>query len=266
MGRALAAAFGGSVSVVTVVAAVGIAVVTSTPAPVAATGGAAHPVATPAPTASVAAAQTLDTHFAQGLATSLKQGIAELQSYAVAPKPKAAPAVFNADAMAAGFADGAYRFTASIVGFADLSTLGSVVNGTVSDPTHFTLEFPESTTITKYVRDNTTAFAWIEGHRLTLAADKSGVFGTISPEDLLPGKLWTMAVAQWADTLKPDSVLGEYSAPSAALTAKARTGGYAAQDWTLKARLDESGRLTQLGFAGSSFEVPFGLDITVAYG
>jgi hypothetical protein len=265
VGRALVAALSGSVSVAAVGAVIGIAVVTSSPTAVASTTTRTH-TATPAPQASVVTVNTLDQHFAQGVAKSLSAGVTALQNFAIAPKPTRQPTVFNTAAMDAGLADSSYTFTASITGLADMSTLGSTVTGTVIDPTHFTLEFPQSTTITKYQRDgDKAAFAWVAGHQMLVAPGSGSAFGTISAEDFLPARLWAMAVDQWSSALKPDTTPGDYLAPSATLTATATHGGYAAKDWTLKAHIDESGRLTSVGFAGTSFDAPFELAMTITY-
>jgi hypothetical protein len=267
VGRALLAAFSGSVSVAVVGAVIGLAVTTSTPVPVAATTGRlAVASSAPAPSVSRAAAAGLtDAAFARGIASGLSQGVGALQRYATTTKPASSSVPIDPGATRAGLAKSGYTFTAEIVGLADLGTLGSSVRGAVTDATHFTVEFPDSTSITRYERDGDAAFAWIDGRRLTLAAGAGGMFGTLSPEDFLPATLWSMAVGQWADLLQPGAAAGEYVAPSAALTAKARLDGYGAKDWTLRVRLDQAGRLTALGFAGTSFSSPFGLDVAIAY-
>ena len=166
--------------------------------------------------------------------------------------------------MATGLS-GAYRFVARLAGMSDLSTLGGTVTGVVTDPTHFVLEFPDSTFVTRYTRTGADAVAVVNGLEVQVATG-TGTFASLSPEDMLPARLWDLAVAPWAVSLGPTGQAGAWAAPSDVLIALARVAGYSASDWHLSATTDASGRLTLLSFGGTKGDGTFRLDLGVVYG
>jgi hypothetical protein len=166
--------------------------------------------------------------------------------------------------MAAGFAR-PYRFVAHLSGLPGLMNLGGVAQGVVTDPDHFVLDFPESTFITRYTRDGSSARAVINGETVTVQPGL-GTAGAISPEDMLPGGLWAQTIARWESTLEPDSTAGAYAASSGVLTSDAMKDGLDASRWQLSARTDPSGRLTTLAFSGLSWDQAFALDLVILYG
>lgn len=165
--------------------------------------------------------------------------------------------------MAAGF-EGPYRFVARLSGVPGLTNLGGFVQGTVRDPAHFALDFPESTFVTHYTRDGSTARAVIKGRTVTVEPGLDTA-GTISPEDMLPGGLWAQIIAPWQSTLMPDGATGGYRS-SGLLTDKAQAEGLLAASWRLLARTDGGGRLTSLSFSGRTWGQPFEINLQILYG
>ncbi|MHB8958142.1 MAG: hypothetical protein ACYDAN_00755 [Candidatus Limnocylindrales bacterium] len=184
-------------------------------------------------------------------------------SYSAPQGASASGEPFDPDATVAGFA-GSYRFVAHVRGLPGLTNLGGVVQGVVTDPGHFTLDFPESGFITQYARDGSTARAMINGQALVVQPGEATA-GAISPEAMLPAGLWGQAVALWQGMLRPDGTAGSFAANSGALTSKAKQDGLLASDWQLSARTDGLGRLTTLAFSGRSWGQPFALDLVVLY-
>jgi hypothetical protein len=247
VGRALIAALGGSLTMATAGAIVGIMVLTAPPAPV---NGATGPAeASSAPTPSVVQIQAADPRFLPTVGSAVTAAVTSLQAYAITPEAARGLAPFSTANMHAGFAS-SYTFHAQIAGLNDLSSLGATIDGTVIDPTHFTLDFPESKTISFYERTNDTARIVLGGSEINVHLGDSAGFGTVSPEDFLPERLWTLVADRWASTLTPGTVPGQFASDSAALTAMARKQGYPATAWTMDARLDIAGRLTRLHFSG----------------
>ncbi len=74
---------------------------------------------------------------------------------------------FDPNATVAGFASSC-RFVAHLHGLPGLTHLGGVGRGVVPDPGHFTLDFPESSFITEYAPDGSTARAMINGRALVV--------------------------------------------------------------------------------------------------
>jgi hypothetical protein len=261
MGPGLMALVGAGISATTVGVAIGVAVVTSSPALVASTTPRTVVVARTPAAANGTAPLTVDM-------TKLGPGIAHLAAdvlaTAAAPDPTLSPGVFDTAATADGFATSGYSFTMRITNLPGLTALGAVVRGTVTDATHFILEFPGSPTLTRYERRGDTAFATLSGQVLEVVPGQ-GAFGDLSPEDLMPGSVWSAVVAPWASTLQRTDTPGVYTAPSRALGAAAKRGGYLGKDWQLGAQIDATGRLVQVTYAGTIQDEPFGLDIAVAY-
>lgn len=175
-----------------------------------------------------------------------------------------APGPLDPQALDAGLS-GAYRFVAHLDGLPGLMSLGGVVQGTVSDPQHFALEFPDSSFITRYRRDGALATAIVDGRAVSVTPGV-GTLGDISPEDLLPGGLWAQAIAPWESALVPGAVPGTYTADSGVLVSCAKKLGILASGWQLKASTDSSGRLVSLAFSGAAWDQPFSLDLVVLYG
>jgi hypothetical protein len=146
-----------------------------------------------------------------------------------------------------------------------MMNLGGVVQGAVTDSTHFVLDFPESTFITHYTRDGATARAVIN-RRTVIAQPGLETAGAISPEDMLPGGIWFQVIAPWEGTLRPDSAAGGYAATSGVLTSMAKEQGLLASDWQLSAKTDATGRLTTVAFSGVSWDQAFALDLVILYG
>lgn len=269
MGRALIAALGGSLSLTTVGAFVGVAMLTAPAAQVTAHSSESGP----APKASVVEVQAVDARFMPTVLPALRTAFTELQNYAAKPEAPAQPAVFDTDAMRAGFTSRS-TFTAHITGLGDLSSLGATITGTVIDATHFTLEFPASQTITRYERTGDHAHILIRGQELDLHLSGSAGFGTVSPEDFLPARLWALVAERWASALKPAEGPGDYAAAPEEITKLARKASYPARDWSMTAHLDGAGRLETLHFAGvvtgsaadgSEIVRPLALDISITY-
>ncbi len=179
------------------------------------------------------------------------------------PGPSAKAEPFDRNAAFAGFA-GPYRFVAHLNGLPGMMNLGGVVQGDVTDPSHFVLDFPQSTFITHYTRDGSTARAVIGGQTVVVQPGV-GTAGAISPEAMLPVGLWGQAIALWERTLQPDFTAGSYAADSDFLTGKAREDGLLASNWQLAARTDAARRLTMLAFSGSSWDHAFALDLVILY-
>ncbi len=143
-----------------------------------------------------------------------------------------------------------------------LTHLGGVGRGVVTDPGHFTLDFPESSFIREYAPDGFTARAMINGQALVVQPGEATA-GAISPEAMLPAGLWGQAVALWQGTLQPDGTAGSFAANRGALTSQAKQDGLLASDWQLSARTDGLGLLTTLAFSGRSWDQPFAPDLVV---
>ena len=171
---------------------------------------------------------------------------------------------FDRPAVLAGFV-GPYRFVAHLDGLPGLMNLGAVVQGSVTDPTHFVLDFPDSTFITRYTRDGSSARAVVNGQTVAVQPGP-GTAGAISPEDMLPAQILAQLVAMWETSLQPDTSSGTYVANAATLSGRARTEGILASGWQLSAKTDPSGRLTSLGFSGKSWSQSFAIDLVVLYG
>jgi hypothetical protein len=189
---------------------------------------------------------------------------------ATAPAPSRSPIASSAPtrpldprSLDAGLSGG-YRFVAHLDGLPGLMSLGDVVRGTVSDRDHFTLEFPDSSFITHYSRDGSTASAVVNG-RVVAVTPGVETLGDISPEDLMPAGLWDQTVVPWESTLAASAAPGTYAASSGVLVSEARRLGIVASGWQLSASTDASGRLLTLAFSGSAWDQPFSLDLVVLY-
>jgi len=261
VGPGLMAVIAAGVSATTVSVAIGVAVVTSSPALVASTTPRTAVVAPTSPGANRTATLTFDI---TKLAPEIAHLAADVLVIAAQPDPTMSPVVFDVAATASGFASSGYAFTMHITNLPGLTALGSVVRGTVTDPSHFVLEFPGSPTLSRYERRGDTAFATLSGQVLEVVPGQ-GVFGDLSPEDLMPSSVWAVVVAPWVATLERTDTPGVYTAPSRALAVAAKHDGYLGKDWQLGARIDASGRLTLLTYAGTVLDQPFGLEIAVTY-
>jgi hypothetical protein len=249
------------VSATTVGVAIGVAVVTSSPALVASTTLRTAVVATTPPAANRPATLTIDI---KKLAPGIAHLAADVLAIAAQPDPTMSPVVFDTAAAAAGFESSGYSFTMHITNLPGLTALGSVVRGTVTDASHFILEFPSSPTISRYERKGDTAIATLSGQALEVVPGQ-GVVGDLSPEDLMPGPVWASVGSPWVATLQRTDTPGVYAAPSNALMAAAKREGYLGKDWQLGAQIDASGRLTLLTYSGTGLDQPFALDIAVTY-
>lgn len=208
------------------------------------------------PTATVSSSQPgTSAGASSSLSAPAPQGTSALSG-------SAAP--FDSNATTAGFA-GPYRFVAHLSGLPGLTELGGVVQGQVTDPEHFRLDFPESSFITHYTRDGSTARAMVNGQTVVVRPGEATA-GTISPEDLLPAGLWGQVIALWEGTLQPAGTVGRYAASTGVLTSKAREDGLLASDWQLSAKTDAAGRLTTVAFSGRSWDQVFALDLVMLYG
>lgn len=181
---------------------------------------------------------------------------------AASPTSGASPAI-DSHAIGAGFAGG-YRFVAHLEGLPGLMSLGATVEGTVSNADHFVLDFPSSSFITRYTRHGATAEAIVNGRRVPVAPG-GGTLGDISPEDLMPGRLWAQAVDPWEAALVADAA-GRYAADTDVLVSHARQAGIDASRWQISAQTDGAGRLLTLAFSGAAWNQPFSLDLVVLYG
>jgi len=251
-----------TITTATASVAVGVAVLATNPAPVAST--------TTVPRAAAAQSQTATGHPA-ALAFDVKRvplGIAKIAAdvlvVAAQPDPTPSPVFFDTQAMHAGFAGSGYSFTMHIDGFPRLTALGSEVRGTATDATHFTLEFPQSTMVSRYTRTGATAVATVGGHELSVAPGQTSI-GDLSPDALTPDRIWSALIDAWVATLKPTGTPGTYEASSRELLVLAKHDGYAAKDWAIQAAEDASGRLTSLTFTGLASGAPFRLEISVTY-
>ena len=268
MGPGLMAVVSATISTATVSVAVGVAVLAVNPSPVSST--------TAVPPAAVASqAATTGSRFVVAGPTSpafditsLSPGIAALAAdvltVAVPPDPTETPAVFDTNAMDVGLAGSGYAFTMRIDGFSGLSALGTTVRGTATDATHYTLEFPESAVLTRYVRNGESAAARVSGHDLAVAPGQT-LMGDLSPEALTPAHVLAAIAEPWAATLKPTGAPGTYEAATRALVLAAQHEGYAATDWSLSAVVDATGRLMSLTFTGYASGAPFTLKIAIGY-
>lgn len=251
-----------TITTATASVAVGVAVLAANPSPVAST--------TTGPPAAGAQIQAA-TGPTAAIAFDVKRvplGIAKIAAdvlvVAAQPDPTPSPVHFDTQAMHAGFAGSGYSFTMRIDGFPRLTALGGEVRGTIVDGTHFTLEFPESTIVSRYTRSGATAVAMVGGHELSVAPAQAST-SDLSPEELTPDRIWSALLDPWVATLKPDTTPGTYHASPRELLALAKHDGYAAKDWAIQAANDATGRLTSLTFTGLASGAPFTLEISVAY-
>ncbi|HVM64985.1 MAG TPA: hypothetical protein VMU14_09000 [Acidimicrobiales bacterium] len=179
-------------------------------------------------------------------------------------RPSASPTTrLDATAATAGF-DGPYRFVARLADLPNMTMLGGIVEGDVVDPAHFVLDFPESGFVTRYTRSGADAVAVVGGRDVRVVSGAE-TFGSISPEDLMPGQLWSLVIEPWASMLTSGGAAGAFAAPTGLLTQRAHSAGYPAEDWQLSASTDGAGRLTSLTFRGVTYRQPFRLDLTVTY-
>jgi hypothetical protein len=250
-----------TITTATASVAVGVAVLAASPTPVANTANAAPAAAHTQAATGRTAALAFDV---QRVPLGIAKIAADVLVVAAQPDPTPSPVHFDTQAMHAGFAGSGYSFTMRIDGFPRLTALGSEVRGTIADATHFTLEFPASTIVSRYTRTGATAVAMVGGHELSVAPGQTSI-GDLTPEELTPDRIWSALLDPWVATLKPDTTPGTYHASPRELLALAKHDGYAAKDWAIQAANDATGRLTSLTFTGLASGAPFTLEISVAY-
>ena len=165
-------------------------------------------------------------------------------------------------AIAAGFREGAYRFSARTVGFASFAAATPLEVGDVRDPEHYALAWPDSAFISRYERDGDDRTAWIGESVLDLVP---GDGWERTPDEMLPLDFYVAAIEPWVSALPAGSADGTYAAKTAVLTSQAQAIGVSAAGWALTVTVDGRGRLVSATFEGLVRGRPFEMAIEVTY-
>lgn len=161
-----------------------------------------------------------------------------------------------------GLATSPYTFSATVTGFPSYAAMGSTWTGRVTDPTHFSLDFPAGASLTRYRRAGVVRTAYL-GELPVSVSPGDGSMRT--PDDLLPLDVYAAAIEPWTSAL-PDHPRGDaYIADTEQLTATARGRGLDAQRWALTVAVDVNRRLTSVVFTGWIRSRGFRMELQVTY-